>query len=246
MLDFGLAKITEPVGDAAEHATLTFEGTTPGVIMGTAPYMSPEQARGQSVDKRTDIWAFGCVLYEMLTGRAAFAGATISDVMVAILERKPDWSLVPPSTDPTTARLLRRCLTKDLKRRWRDIGEASAAIDEAISSPVESDDAAAPDRLDRPMSSNVKSRWWRVAAAALLVLVAAVTIWSWSTKRDASSVQTVIRTTVTLPTNQLLDAQQSTSPLAMSADGHQLAYAGTADGVTKLYVRSLDTFEAKR
>ena len=101
-------------------------------MIGTAAYMSPEQARGQSIDKRTDIWAFGCVLYEMLTGRRAFAGGTKSDTIAAILQREPDWSALPASLPPDIARLLRRCLEKDLARRLRDIGNTRADLDESV------------------------------------------------------------------------------------------------------------------
>ena len=99
--------------------------------------MSPEQARGKAVDKRTDIWAFGCVLYEMLTGRPAFAGDTVSDTIAAILEREPDWSVLPPATPHRIRRLLERCLDKDAKRRLRDIGEARIEIEEAIAAPAD-------------------------------------------------------------------------------------------------------------
>ena len=115
VLDFGLAKAAS--GDASgpdltQSPTVTIGGTRDGVILGTAAYMSPEQARGKPVDKRTDIWAFGCVLYEMLTGRAAFAGDTISDTIAAILEREPDWRALPAATPPSVTRLLQRCLER--------------------------------------------------------------------------------------------------------------------------------------
>src|SRR5204863_9880455 len=104
--------------------TMTVGGTRDGMILGTPAYMSPEQARGQAVDKRTDIWAFGCVLYEMLTGRPAFARSTMSDTIAAVLTHEPDWTALPPTTPPCLSRLLKRCLEKDLARRQRDIGDA--------------------------------------------------------------------------------------------------------------------------
>ena len=94
-----------------------------GVILGTPAYMSPEQARGHAIDKRTDIWAFGCVLFEMIAGRMAFSGATISDTLAAVLERLPDWTALPPATPPPLRHLLARCLEKDPKHRWKDIGD---------------------------------------------------------------------------------------------------------------------------
>ena len=133
VLDFGLAKAldTSASSDMTESPTVTAVGTRAGVILGTAAYMSPEQARGLSVDKRTDIWAFGCVLYEMLTGRAAFASATISDTIAAILEREPDWRALPAHVPPPIRRLLQRCLEKDLRRRLHDVGDAAETGDSA-------------------------------------------------------------------------------------------------------------------
>ena len=122
VLDFGLAKSVD--GDALGHDSTVLGPTRSGVVLGTAPYMSPEQARGTPVDRRTDIWAFGCVLYEMLTGRRAFAGATASDTIAAILERQPDWTALPVATPAPLRRLLARCVEKDPKRRLRDIADA--------------------------------------------------------------------------------------------------------------------------
>jgi serine/threonine protein kinase len=135
VLDFGLAKAA--VGDAStpdlsQSPTVTIGGTREGVILGTAAYMSPEQARGQVVDKRTDIWAFGCVLYEMLTGRAAFACNTITDTLAAIVQHEPDWTALRSATPPTIKRLLQRSLEKDAGRRLRDIADARVEIDEAL------------------------------------------------------------------------------------------------------------------
>ena len=135
VLDFGLAKVVEPVNDAdvSRSPTVTSPAmmTNAGVILGTAAYMSPEQARGQAVDKRTDIWAFGCVLYEMLTGRPVFGGRTVTDVLAAILEREPDWKLLPDSAPAGLQRLIRRCLAKDPKTRLHDIADARLEIDDA-------------------------------------------------------------------------------------------------------------------
>jgi serine/threonine protein kinase len=121
VLDFGLAKAFAPSeldADDSQISTVTHDETREGLVIGTAAYMSPEQARGQSIDKRTDIWAFGCVFYEMLTGKRTFAGGTRSDTIAAILQQEPDWSALPPSLPPDVARLLRRCLEKDLAKRF--------------------------------------------------------------------------------------------------------------------------------
>src|ERR1035437_9941399 len=132
VLDFGLAKAAEEpfaAGDPAESPTATLSPTRAGVILGTAAYMSPEQARGASVDKRADIWAFGMVLYEMLAGKRAFSGGSITEILAEVLRGEPDWSALPAATTPRVRKLLRRCLERDRKQRLQDIGEARIAID---------------------------------------------------------------------------------------------------------------------
>jgi Tol biopolymer transport system component len=150
VLDFGLAKALEPV-DALASPTLANSPTITspagvtrfGTILGTAAFMSPEQARGLVVDKRTDIWAFGCVFYEMVTGRGAFVGASVADVLGAILHREPDWTALPPATPPGVRRLLRRCLEKDLRRRLRDIGDVIFELEHLDGTPVDGADTSA-------------------------------------------------------------------------------------------------------
>jgi serine/threonine-protein kinase len=136
VLDFGLAKAmaSEASGTGQPEAspTLTMRATVAGVILGTAAYMSPEQARGQEADKRADIWSFGVVVYEMLTGRAVFTGATVSDTLASVLKIDPDWSALPADTPLTVRRLLRRCLERDRKRRLRDIGDSQADLEDAL------------------------------------------------------------------------------------------------------------------
>jgi eukaryotic-like serine/threonine-protein kinase len=136
VLDFGLAKAVE--GEAVEtdistSPTLTRMATQAGFILGTAAYMSPEQAKGKPVDRRADIWAFGCVLYEMLTGKMAFGGETVTDTLAAVVRAEPDWSLLPAGTPLRVRVLLQRCLRKDPKQRLRDIGDARIALEEQIS-----------------------------------------------------------------------------------------------------------------
>lgn len=141
ILDFGLAKALEtptPQGNPSISPTLTLEGTRAGVILGTAAYMAPEQARGAVVDKRADIWAFGVVLYEMLTGKQPFAGPTVSDTLAAVLKTEPDWDAVPAEV----RRLLRRCLEKEPRQRMRDIGEARLVIEEVLAGRPEEPVAA--------------------------------------------------------------------------------------------------------
>ncbi len=135
LLDFGLAKIFEGDGGSGsspavtQSPTMTARATAAGVLLGTAAYMSPEQARGKTVDKRTDVWAFGCVFYEMLTGRKAFEGETVSDTLAAVLRQGVDLGALPPAAPASVRRLLARCLERDAKQRLRDIGEARIALD---------------------------------------------------------------------------------------------------------------------
>jgi serine/threonine protein kinase len=138
VLDFGLAKAMEPAAGSSPSVSQSPTFTTPavteaGMILGTAAYMSPEQARGKTIDKRTDVWAFACVLFEMLIGRAIFTGETISDTIAAILEREPEWGALPAETPAGIRQLMQRCLDKDPRRRLRDIGDARIEIDDVQS-----------------------------------------------------------------------------------------------------------------
>src|SRR6202163_499382 len=146
VLDFGLAKAF--AGDAASDdpsnsPTLSAAATMQGTILGTAAYMSPEQARGKACDKRTDIWAFGCVLYELLTGRQAFQGESTTEILAAVLRGEPDWQALPPSTPVEIRDLLGRCLQKDLRRRLHDAADARIGIEEALAAPVVAEPVAA-------------------------------------------------------------------------------------------------------
>ena len=135
VLDFGLAKALDAglasSGNATMSPTVSMHATQAGVLLGTAAYMSPEQARGVAVDRRADLWAFGVVLYEMLTGTRLFEGATISDTLAAVLTKEPDWTALPAQTPSSVRRLLRRCVEKDRKRRLADAGDARLEIDDA-------------------------------------------------------------------------------------------------------------------
>jgi eukaryotic-like serine/threonine-protein kinase len=174
VLDFGLAKLVTG-DDAEQHKSdgeiSTAGGTEEGAIRGTAAYMSPEQARGFPVDKRTDIWAFGCVLYEMLTGRRAFPGATYSDTVTRVLEYEPDWTALPASTPPNIVRLLERCVEKEAKRRLRDIGDARIELDDALG--TERSPAAAT------RAQPIHRRWRALAIAAGVMLPAGIAAALW-------------------------------------------------------------------
>ena len=175
VLDFGLAKALAGDGqgaDLSQSPTVTAAGTREGVILGTVAYMSPEQARGKPLDRRTDIWSFGCVLYEMLAGRAAYVGNTLSDTLVNILDRDPDWAALPPDTPRWLRTLLQRCLRKQTTRRLRHIGEAQLELDEA---PAErSIESAAPVAVSGHGAFAVATPW---VVAALLAVTAGV---SWT------------------------------------------------------------------
>jgi len=179
VLDFGLAKLEDGRGENADGPTgaptITVDATREGLIVGTAAYMSPEQARGQAIDKRTDIWAFGCVLYEMLTGRAAFAGGTVSDLIAAILEREPDLTRLPVGTPASIRRLLQRCFEKDVRRRRRDIADAGVEIEDALSFS----EVAASEVLAKPKSRTPSgtSLWLLAVGAIVLAGVAYATGW---------------------------------------------------------------------
>lgn len=142
VLDFGLARAMADDASGAVSAgdspTITAQYTRPGVVLGTAAYMSPEQARGKAVDKRSDIFAFGCVLFECLSGARLFPGETATDSIGAILRKEPEWPLLPPGTPPTVHLLLRRCLAKDRNRRLRDIGDARIELENALADPFSS------------------------------------------------------------------------------------------------------------
>ena len=181
VLDFGLAKgeaASASSSDLSQSPTLTYAATAAGVILGTAAYMSPEQARGRAVDKRTDIWSFGCVLYECLTGRQVFVGETVSDMIAKILQGEPDWTALPAQTPAKVRDLLHRCLEKDAKKRLRDIGDARLELEESIaarSTATRVAAAAAESRTRAALSIRTM-----VLAALLLVAGAATGIGMWN------------------------------------------------------------------
>ena len=225
VLDFGLAKTqVDPSGsDIANSPTVTVEGTREGVILGTAAYMSPEQARGRAIDKRTDIWSFGCVLYEMLAGTKPFAGESTSDLIVSILERQPDLSRLPAETPPGIRRLLQRCLEKDVRRRLRDIADARTEIDDELSGKTS---AASPS----PSQSRRLLPVLAAVAVALLVVGSAIG-WiaaSRSNEVAAPAFDRIVRIVAT--------AAHEYSPV-LSPDGKWIAYLSNARGPTDVWVK---------
>jgi eukaryotic-like serine/threonine-protein kinase len=238
VLDFGLAKafsVDTLDADLTQLPTVTAAGTRAGVVLGTAAYMSPEQARGHPVDKRTDIWAFGCVLYEMLTGKRPFSGETLSDTIAAILEREPDWSLLPGSVPPDVGRLVRRCLEKDVKRRLRDIGNTKIDLDESLTS-------SAP----YPVPTRVRSKRPSALMMALLmgtVALVAILMVAWRFGSfGTSTARSVPPGPLTRFVERLPDGLQlAPAPaFALAPDGRRIAYVAIQNGIRTIYVRELD------
>jgi len=243
VLDFGLAKATAGDGstpDLTQSPTVTVGGTGDGVILGTAAYMSPEQARGQAVDKRTDIWAFGCVLYEMLTGCAAFARDTISDTIATILEREADLKALPSTTPAAIAHLLQRCLEKDARRRLRDIGDARAELEFlAPNRPNEMESHWRP--AIAPASAQAVRRWIWPTAAVLSAGFIATGLWI--TRRDAAPSEAPSQFTLSL--EDQAGASVGVFPVP-SPDGRYFAFVGGRLGErTSLWIRALDAIDSQ-
>ncbi len=227
VLDFGLAKAFEPEGSDAELSkTISADATRAGVILGTAAYMSPEQARGKPVDKRTDIWAFGCVLYEMLAGKPAFGADTITDTLAAVVKNEPEWSALPAVTPAPVRTLLRRCLQKDPRERLRDAGDALLELKQP----------AAAERAMPAATARARAIPWLVAALfAAIALVLAIVHF-----RQAPPEQRVTRFALLPPEKTALGA------VAVSPDGRRVAFTATdASGKTQLWVRALDALAAQ-
>ena len=231
VLDFGLAKLAGgSEADAAPGATLSPVPTQPGTIVGTPAYMSPEQARGGPMDRRTDIWAFGCVLFEMLTGRTTFEGKTIPDTMAAVLEHEPDWAALPAGTPAPVKRLLVRCLQKDPRRRLQHIGDARIEIDDALAdSPAEA--------VPLQHATRRGSYGWPVRVVTLVGVALAAAFAGYSARNQPAPRE--VRLDVTAPPTT--DA----ASLAISPDGRQVAFVGLSDGLPRLWLRSLDTATAR-
>ena len=247
VLDFGLAKALAPEGaggtaDAVNSPTLTANATAMGVILGTAAYMSPEQARGKTVDKRADIWAFGAVLYEMLTGRAAFAGDTTTDIIAAVVTQEPDWTAIPATTPASLGRALARCLEKDPKRRLRDIGDVRLDLDETTAAA--SVDARASGAVHAPARAadprhGQKLAWALLGAVLPVIGLAVLVFWGvWPRARPSESRPLRVSIVHT-------EGSEAGAP-AISPDGRSIAYrARRGDGMPLLWVRDLSSGDAR-
>jgi serine/threonine-protein kinase len=249
ILDFGLAKVVSSDDSQAqtpsgELVTLTTAPTEAGVVVGTPAYMSPEQARGDTVDRRADVWAFGCVLYEMLTARRAFHGRTASDTIASVLREEPDWAGLATVAPRKVQRLIRRCLQKDPRLRLHDIADARIEIEEALSEPL---DDPAEVRFEGVRSRDwmVRTAVWAVVAAGLAGVLGAWAGASWRRSTAPSSSSALTRVMVPLPPGQVLEGGRFTS-VALSPDGRLLVYsAAVRGGSTQLYLRRLDELEAR-
>jgi serine/threonine protein kinase len=235
VLDFGLAKAfdEQEAVDLTHSPTLTALATRAGVVLGTASYMSPEQAAGTSVDRRADVWAFGAVLFELLTGRRAFDGKTVSHAIVSVMEQEPEWDRLPATTPPGVRRLLQRCLQKDPSQRYRDIGDVRLQLhDLATRSP-------AVESGSRPAAARSSTQRWAWPLAATVALVATASLAIYLYQRPAPSVHAV-RFEVPAPDLSAIDDSFSVSP-----DGRKLAFVvWDTNRVRRLSVRSFDTLDA--
>ena len=236
VLDFGLAKALEPVSVRGVDATASPTITSPammtgvGVLLGTAAYMSPEQARGKPVDKRADIWAFGCVLYEMIVGEPLFKGEDVTETLASVVKVHPDLGRVPTRI----RRMIARCVTKDPKARLRDIGDVWELLDadaESTSSPN-----ARPGLL---LSARLG---WTTMAIVTLVLAGLAVVHF----REAATDPVVVRTTIAPPENAVFDFDVTQGPVAISPDGRALVFAARpAEGSSQLWIRRLDSLTAR-
>ena len=233
VLDFGLAK---PMRSRARRTcglsqspTLA-SATIPGVILGTAAYMSPEQAKARAADARSDIWAFGCVLYEMLAGRPAFAGDTVVEILGAILKSEPDWQALPQETPPAVVSLLKRCLQKDRNRRMRDVADARFQIEEATTNePAGRAASTVPPRRSRE----------RLAWIAVTLALASVAALSIGYPRRATTAAPEMRLEIVTPPGA------DVSGFAISPNGRALVFQATVDGKIQLWLRPLDSETAR-
>jgi len=235
VLDFGLAKaLLDPSQTGASPSmspTLTSAGTMAGMVLGTAAYMSPEQAKAKDVDRRADIWSFGVVLFEMLSGRRLFQGEGISETLAAVIMKDIEWGSLPGDTSPRIRRLLERCLERDPSKRLRDIGDARIAIEEVLQAP---EDAA----IAEPTAPRPSGLPWLVASVAVIAALASIAWLFVSRDTDSAAVQ-VIRMNVQLSTEDIVNRPGPQAVL--SPDGTRIAYVAEPDSV--LHVRMIDQLE---
>jgi eukaryotic-like serine/threonine-protein kinase len=227
VLDFGLAKAFAaegPAPDLSQSPTISAGGTLGGVILGTAAYMSPEQARGQPVDKRTDIWAFGCVLFEMLTGSSAFARETTADTIGAVVGDEPEWKLLPANTPGSIRRLLTRCLQKDVRRRLHDIADARIELEDEMATPAE------------PSPVPTGRRWSRLVVSALSLGIATALVFLWAA-RDRFGRPATGPSPPDIRVIRRTDIPGLAESPAISPDGRSVAFTGAVGGKRQVFVQ---------
>ena len=255
VLDFGLAKALMVPGSGPAPPTEGHSSTetASGRVLGTPAYMSPEQTRGEAVDKRTDIWAFGCVLYEMLAGRRAFDGNTMSDTFVSILEREPDWTALPVETPASVQRLFQRCLRKDPQKRLHDIADALIELEDA-SKPIASTRPAAGGAAEPSARRRERLPWMTAAAlllsaAALLAIATGLASWlggHWPTAHRESAVARLsLKIEGDTAENLRLPVDRFFTPFALSPDGTRLVFRARGNGRSQLFLRELSGFETR-
>jgi eukaryotic-like serine/threonine-protein kinase len=232
VLDFGLAKAMDKPASApnvSQSPTITTPAMTQaGMILGTAAYMSPEQARGRATDKRSDVWAFGCVLFEMLTGARAFQGGPTTDVLASILQDEPDWRRLPSRTPREIRRLLRRCLMKDAHGRLHDFADARLEIVDALDRDAES-------LVEEPVKGQDRLRW-AAMSAVLALIVGGASSW-WTTPSTPAPPE--IRLEITTPPSA------DPTSIAISRDGRKILFVATSEGRSRLWLRSIDSGSAR-
>ena len=238
VLDFGLAKAMEPTGAASSSASMSPTITTPamtqaGMILGTAAYMSPEQAKGRVVDKGSDVWAFGAVLYEMLAGRRVFEGDDVSDTLARILMKEPDWTALPPTVPPAVVTVMRRCLQKDRRQRIRDLGDVSLALEGAFETAAPQTPASA-----RPAVLRGRLAWVALALAVVAIVALAI-----------PTVRHLRETPPPAPPETRVEivtpATGQPTSFALSPDGRQIVFVASGDGASRLWLRSLSATTAQ-
>ena len=243
VLDFGLAKAmataAAPSAQAMNSPTLSTHATEAGTILGTAAYMSPEQAVGKPVDRRSDLWAFGVVVLEMLTGRPVFTGETVPHVLASVLNSEPDWTTLPAGMPPPVRRMLRRCLDKDCKRRLADAADAWLDLEEALTAPsVRASAAAQPEPASRPAWSRALP--WALLAAAGVALVSSLLAWSPWRSAPTPALRKLL---ANIGVDALLPTDLGASAI-LSPDGTTLAFVAQQAGQTRLFIRLLDQLQA--
>ena len=235
VLDFGLAKALDPAAtsgsvEAMNSPTLTAQATAAGIILGTAAYMSPEQARGRDADKRADVWAFGVVLFEMLTGARLFQGETISDTLAAVLRQDIPWSSLPETTPNEIKKLLRRCLERDRKNRLHDVADARIVLEEVVRGGATDDAAAAP----APVAPRTRA-WWLLPAVGIAMAAIGFASGRWGTPSPVAAHANTIRLVIPHPP----DVTYMNEP-AVSPDGTFVVFVGARSKDRRLYVQRLD------